>query len=232
MKSLETAWKAARRNFVPAIFLQTLMIALLIAYFFHSPTQHVLNILGEWKQSFGYGFSFVTGAAAGGVLPEIIQVLFFQKGKILKRNFIHLLFGVIYWGCMGMIVDLFYRNQALWFGNTADLKTIALKVCVDMFIYSAFFACPVGVVLYRWRDRHFHFSAFREMLHPSFIRKNIFPTLVANWVVWIPIVCVIYAMPSALQLPVCMIAEAFWVLMFATMSELHSHRDISPIHSL
>jgi hypothetical protein len=39
-----------------------------------------------------------------------------------------------------------------------------------------------------------------------------------NWVVWIPVVSVIYSLPSALGIPLFIIAQAFWVMVFTTLS--------------
>jgi hypothetical protein len=36
--------------------------------------------------------------------------------------------------------------------------------------------------------------------------------------VWIPVVSVIYSLPSALGLPLFIIAQAFWVMVFTTLS--------------
>jgi hypothetical protein len=40
----------------------------------------------------------------------------------------------------------------------------------------------------------------------------------ANWMVWIPLVSIIYSLPPALGIPFFIIAQAFWVMVFTTLS--------------
>jgi len=225
MNPFSLAWQAIRKNLLPGLVLQILMIALLVAWFINPPTRHVLEVIAQWKKNFGYLFSAAAAAAAAGVLPEILRILFFQRGRFHRRNFSNLLFGIIYWACMGLMIDAFYRCQALFFGNASDVRTVIIKVCVDMILFTPLVACPLAVVCYRWRDRNFDFSSFLDVGKAGFYRRAILPVLVANWVVWIPVVCVIYAMPPALQVPFFVIAEIFWVLLLTTMSELQLLRE-------
>ena len=127
--------RAAKANFIPALIVQAVMLALLLAYYFYPPTTRWLNQLADLKEQMSYGYSALAGVIAGGFVPEIMRVIVFQKGRILRSNFSNLLFSVPYWGFNGMVVDFFYRSQAGWFGSEATLGIVATKVLVDQFLF-------------------------------------------------------------------------------------------------
>ncbi|MEO6052791.1 MAG: hypothetical protein ABIP97_02150 [Chthoniobacterales bacterium] len=225
MIDLSHIWQAAKRNFVPALILQIAMGAVLAAYILHEPTRQSLGGVAHLKKEYGYLFSFLANGLAAGLLPEILSIACFQGWKIRKRNLSNAVFGFFFWGLMGMLIDFFYRCQGVWFGNTADVRTVAIKVCVDMFIFSAFLACPMTILAIRWRDRDHHSPALREISTLNFLRTNLAAVVVANWAVWIPIVSVVYAMPPELQIPICVTAEAFWVMLLTTMHEIKARKE-------
>jgi len=123
--------QAARANFVPSLIVQMVMITVVLAYYFHEPARAWLAQLAEIKERWGYGFSFLSGAIAGGVLPELLTVAVFQRGRVRRENAGNLLFGILFWGSQGVVVDGFYRFQAVLFGAHVDFPTVVKKVLVD-----------------------------------------------------------------------------------------------------
>ena len=47
----------------------------------------------------------------------------------------------------------------------------------------------------------------------------IIPILFATWGVWIPLVTIIYSLPSVLQIPLFALALAMWVMLYIWISE-------------
>jgi uncharacterized membrane protein len=45
------------------------------------------------------------------------------------------------------------------------------------------------------------------------------PVVFANWGVWIPVVAVLYSLPSALQIPLFGLALSIWVMLLTWISE-------------
>jgi membrane protein implicated in regulation of membrane protease activity len=70
-----------------------------------------------------------------------------------------------------------------------------------------------------WRNARFRIGALREIARADFFLEHIFPIIVAGWCVWIPGVSLVYFMPSALQLPVAVLIQIFWVLILTTITE-------------
>lgn len=218
-ESFATALRAAKYNLLPGLLLQTILAVFLIAYLTHDGTRNLLGQVANLKQESGLVFTFISYALASALLPEILRIVFFQQGKITRLNIWNCATSAVIWGGMGILVDFFYRFQAIWFGSGNDLGTILPKVIVDQFIYSPFLANPLSVGLLTWRNRGFTPSALRSILTPQFYVKNVIPIQVAGWCIWIPAVSLVYFMPPALQVPVAALIQAFWTLILTTINE-------------
>lgn len=211
--------RAARANVVPALIVQSIMLALVLGYYFYPPTTRLLNQLAELKQAWGYGYSALASVIAGGIIPEIMRVLVFQKGRVLRMNFANLLFTIPFWGLTGMLVDLLYRSQAEWFGSEATIGVVTAKVLVDQFIYNPLIAGPSGAWCYDWKNSGYSFRNLRRFLTLRYYRDVIVPILFATWGVWIPLVAILYSLPSLLQIPLFALALAMWVMLYTWISE-------------
>lgn len=223
-RALSSARNAALVNFRPSLLLQAVMLVFLAFYLFHEPTKNGLARIADLKQESGYLFAFVSYALAAGILPELLRFSFFQKFRPRPGNGWELMTSILIWGGIGMMVDLFYRYQTIWFGPGNDPATIAIKVCVDQFLFSALLTTPLCIALFTLRDARLSFRALLPFTRLSFYVERIFPVQVAGWCVWIPALCLIYFMPPALQLPVASLVQAFWVLMFTTLTEVRKAR--------
>lgn len=214
--------RAARANMVPALMVQGIMLALVLGYYFYPPTTRWLNQLAELKQSWSYGYSALSAAIAGGVIPEIMRVWWFQKGRLVRANGVNLLFTIPFWGCVGLMVDGFYRMQAEWFGSEVTFQVVATKVVVDQFIYNPIVAGPIGAWFYDWKLSGCSFSNNGRFFRMKYYREVIVPLLFATWGVWIPLVAILYSLPSLLQIPLFGLALAMWVMLYTWISEQRS----------
>ncbi|HEY4282919.1 MAG TPA: hypothetical protein VGM62_07620 [Chthoniobacterales bacterium] len=211
-------WEAAKANALPALIIQLLMLGLLVAFYVSPRMARGLEQLAEFKRVHGFGFVLVASIVAGAILPEIFLVIFFQRGRVTRQNLRNLLFTIPVWGFDGSLVDLLYRTEANWFGDVATVPVIAAKICVDQFGYNPFFAAPFGVLTYEWKNTGISLRPVRELFTWKHYREKIFPTLVATWAVWIPLMAIIYALPLALQFPLFALALSFWVLLLTYMT--------------
>jgi len=133
-ESLTAARQAAKLNLLPGLLLQGILAVFLIAYLTHDGTRNLLANVAQLKQESGLVFTFISYLLAGGLLPELLRIAFFQKFRVTKDNLWRFFTSGIIWGCMGLLVDFFYRYQASWFGSGNDFQTVALKLFVDQFI--------------------------------------------------------------------------------------------------
>ena len=201
------------------------MIVLVLAYYFYEPARAWMAQLAVLKERWGYGFSFLGGAVAGGVMPELLTVAVFQRGRVTRVNIGNLVFGVLFWGIQGMVVDSLYRFQAGVFGSHVDFSTVAKKVFWDQFVYNPIYAAPCTLLAYEWKNQGYRFHGLGRTLTGRFYKERTLPTLVATWGVWVPLVGMVYSLPSLLQIPLFSLALTFWVLVFTWINLQHRKKE-------
>lgn len=218
MSIKRSIFSALKKNLLPGLVLQLFAISILVIYFFVPASRPVFTLFGELKQTYGFGYSFIATALFGGLIPFLY--LWLSKGLAAGRHVLSLLiFYVIFWGLKGMEVDFFYRLQAEWFGNGNDLKTIATKMAVDQFLYSALWAAPSITIVYLWMESDWSFAECKRAMNREFFCVKIPTVILSNWLVWIPAVSVVYAMPAELQIPLFNLVLCFWVLLLAVLNK-------------
>lgn len=195
------------------------MLAVLLGYYFYPPTTGWLNDLAGLKGEFGYGYTFVVSVIAGALIPEAMRFLVLQRGRWSGKNLSNLGFTVPFWGVTGMMVDFFYRMQEVWFGAEATFWVVVAKVVVDQFLYNPLVAAPSGAWLYDWKNGGYRLRGVSRFFTLRYYRDVIVPILFATWGVWIPLVTMIYCLPSLLQIPLFALALSLWVMLFTWMSE-------------
>jgi hypothetical protein len=219
--SVEAPWRAglraARANLWPGIVLQAVALALVAAYYFHAPTRAMLSRLTEFRAQTGAGFAIVSTGLFGGLIP-----LLYLKARRATRTRYSWEQGaglIAFWAYKGFEIDLFYRVQARAFGEAADAATIATKMFIDQFVYCPLFAIPVTALVYDWVGAHYHTASIvADTRAGHWYRRRVLPILISNLGVWVPTVCIIYALPTPLQLPLQNLVLCFFTLMLAHVS--------------
>ena len=171
---------AARANIKPGLVVQAAMLCAVLAYYFYEPSRGGFDLLARWKEQYGFTFSFTIGALAGGVFPELLVIGFFQRGRIQRKNWGNLLFGICFWGYTGVIVDVIYRVQAWTFGTGVDFWTIAPKVIADQFFYTPLFQAPVMLAVFEWRKRGYRFGGLGCVFTWRFYKERTVPVLISR----------------------------------------------------
>jgi hypothetical protein len=220
--AFQTGLRAARANILPGLLLQALMLCFLAAYLLHDGTYAFLTRVGEVRQELSYWFSLAIYIVSGALFPEFLRIVFFQKGRLLRANFLNFLTAAPLWAALGMLVDFFYRCQNDWFGTGNAWHIVAAKVLVDQFLYSPFLANPITNAYLAFRASGLNAATAREVLSWNFFVEKVVPTQIAGWAIWIPGVCLVYFMPPLLQLPTAVLIQCFWVLLLTTLHERES----------
>ena len=230
---LHHAWRSAlkslRANLIPGLILQFLMAFMGAAYLWHPGARRFFDGLGAIRTEWGFFFSFVGTSAASAFLPELLRLVTRSKSQPDPQGHGHglgarLLFAIPFWGLIGMQVDLFYRIQFWIFGPSETFSVILRKVLVDAFLYCPLIAIPEAVAIFLWRDHGFTTRGFHGWTPGRFYALRIFPVLMANWMVWIPLVTIIYSLPASLGVAFFIIAQSFWVMVFTTLSSSHAKK--------
>ena len=209
---------ALKQNLLPGLVLQFCALTIVLVYFFVPASQPVFAWFGILKHEYGSVYAFIATAFFGGFIP-FVYLLASKRIDSSHNRFALFLFYVIFWGLKGIEVDFFYQLQGHWFGYENSVKTIATKVAIDQFIYSAFWAAPTITIAYLWVEHSFDFRACGAALNRSFFLEKIPTVVFSNWLVWIPAVSIVYSMPQDLQIPLFNLVLCFWVLILAVLNK-------------
>lgn len=212
----KTGLAAAKKNIGPGLLLQGFALALVLLYYFHEPTQHILLKIPKIQQQMGVLFPILATALFGGVIPYIFLAA--RKGISSGRYLSTLLFMIGFWAILGLSVDILYRVQSLLFGDEPNTATIIKKVMVDQFIFCVIWSAPFTTLAMFWKDHNFSAKATKEHLSRKFITIDIPSILIAMWGVWIPTVAIVYSLPFALQFPLFNIVLCFWSLLLTAVN--------------
>lgn len=217
--------QAARANIVPGLIIQAVILAVVLGYHYTDVVKAGLTQIAGWKAAYGFLYSAAAGAIAGGIFPELLTIVVFQRGRATRRNLSNLAFTLPFWAFQAVVVDFLYRGQDLWFGSGADFCTVATKVCVDQFIFTPFICMPYTVVLMEWYQSGYRWEGGARVFSLAYHRVKTVPAVIAAWGVWLPVVSLVYSLPPLLQLPVFSLALTFWVLIITWISRSHSRES-------
>src|SRR4029077_468621 len=95
--SFTIGWEAACANLVPALLIQSVMLALLAGFYLSPAVAALLNDFAALKMRHGFTFVVLAAFAAGALLPELFLIVFFQRGRPAHQNLRNLLFTVPIW---------------------------------------------------------------------------------------------------------------------------------------
>jgi hypothetical protein len=211
------AISALKKNLKPGLVLQAFAGIMVALYFLVPTAKPVFDLFAELKHQHGWLYSAIATAIFGGLIPFLYLYFSrsFKADQPVKLIFIFLIF---FWAIKGVEVDYFYQFQGYLFGNESNFKTLATKVLVDQFIYSAFWAAPVSSVVYLWIENNFKWQATRNSMDKHFATVTLPANIISNWLVWLPAVSFVYCMPSNLQIPLFNLVLCFWVLILAVLN--------------
>ncbi len=218
MSIKNSIFAALKQNLLPGLVLQFFALALVLIYFYIPQSQIFYAWFGVLKHEYGFKYAFFATAFFGGFIPYMY--LWLTNRIDPSHNAVALLlFYVVFWGIKGVEVDFFYQMQGHWFGYDNTIETIATKVAVDQFIYSALWAAPTITIPYLWVEHNFNFRACAMALNKQFFFEKIPTVIFSNWLVWIPAVSIVYSMPQDLQIPLFNVVLCFWVLILAVLNK-------------
>lgn len=213
-KPWRTALRGARATLGPGLVLQVAALALVLAYYNHAATRASLERLAEFREESGFIFGMISTGAVGGLLPFLY--LRSRRATCGRYTWTQGLGLVGFWAYKGLEIEIFYRFLARFVGERADVTTIVTKMAIDQFIYCPFFAVPTTVLVYAWIDAHYDPSPVAKDFRQShWYGRRVMPTLISNVAVWVPAVCLIYALPTPLQLPMQNLVLCFFTLLLA-----------------
>jgi len=209
---------AIRKFWRPFLLIQSAAVLLVLAYHFSQSVRAACGVVGVWKTSGGLPFAACSGAIAGGLLPEIAKALTDRRLGGLRGRGGEIAFNLGFFALDGIVIDLFYRFAAYLFGSQASLRTVITKTAFDQFVFTPIWSALIAL-LFLWRQRGFSLAATRPALRSGFYRTRVVPLLIPNWFFWIPMVSIIYALPSPLQFTLFVPALGAWSLIMVFIAD-------------
>ena len=214
---LQDLKRVLKANLLPALALQCLAVFLFWAYYYWPEGRHALESLAVFKKSTGLAYAFVASALSGAVLPCCFQGL--QRGTHRRLGLVAVVALTVYYGTRGWLIDGFYVLQTHLWGDKPDAFTVAIKIVCDLGLFSPTLAVPSVVLMYGWVDAGFNWKRYKTQFEGRWYRDKVVPTLYMAWLVWLPVLCVLYALPSSLQFVVVMIVQCFWALLLVVLTD-------------
>jgi len=212
--ALQPGIAAVRRYWAPFLLIQAAVAALVVLYYQIPDVQAFADRIGAFKKASGILFAAIGGFVAGGIVPEIAKAV---TGRIKAYDRIwikNMLFAGLIYAVVAIEVDLFYQLQAFMFGHGIEVGTVLTKLAVDMFLFSPILCMPTGIVMVDWRRNGYRPIPTVRGIHRIWYRERVIPAMIPGWAFWIPFLCAVYALPLTLQIPICLLGEAAWSLVF------------------
>lgn len=205
-----------RENRLPCLVLNLLVLALVGSYYAVPQAAALWQAVGDFKLRWSFGFSLVSTIFAAALLPTLVQGWMGRlpaQGRLKRLALLSL-----FWGWRGMEIDLFYQIQGWLFGHGNDLRTLLIKVAFDQFVMSPLWFVPTVLIALRWVEFDGSWARTRASLDREFWLRTCPTVMVANWLVWIPALALIYSLPAALQFPLFSGVMCFFILILTLLA--------------
>jgi hypothetical protein len=216
--ALQAGLAALRRFWRPFVLIQGSAALVAVAYSASASFRAAAAQAAAWKASGGLLAAAALTAVAGGILPELAKLVADRGRSKLRGRGGEILFNTAFFSFDGLIIDPLYRGEAVLFGRDTLVRTVVEKVAFDQFVFTPLWSVFI-VVLFLWRQRGYSLAATRPALRRDLYRTRVVPLLLPNWLFWIPMVSIIYALPVPLQFLLFVPALAAWSLIMVFIAD-------------
>jgi hypothetical protein len=216
--ALEAGVAALRRFWRPFVLIQGSAALVAVVYSASPSFRAAAALAAAWKGAGGLWAAAALTAVAGGILPEIAKMVADPGRSTLRGRGGEILFNTAFFALDGIIIDPLYRGEAVLFGRDTLVRTVVEKVAFDQFVFTPLWSVAI-VVLFLWRQRGYSLAATWPLVRRGFYRTRVVPLLLPNWLFWIPMVSIIYALPVPLQFLLFVPALAAWSLIMVFIAD-------------
>jgi hypothetical protein len=211
-KPLAAGLAALRRFYRPFLLIQVAALLVVLSYYWSPSLREFCARLAALKVRGGLPFAALSASLAGALVPEVAKWIGDSHRYTLAGRRGELAFNFVFFAFNGVVIDILYRGEASLFGVDAAVATIAKKVAFDQFVFTPLWLALI-IALFMWRNERFSLrSTVAALRLPGFYGVRVVPLLLSAWCFWIPMVCVIYALPVPLQFVLFILALGAWSL--------------------
>ncbi len=208
--SIKIAFYAFKSSILPALFILTIALTIVLSYYNIDSVNSFFNNLSEIKSKNSYLFSFLWIAFFAAIVPWVIRCLW--KPARPKHIWKELFFFSFMWGIEGIINNSFYELQGILFGTQTVWWAILCKVLVDQFIYTPLYASPYNSVNYFFAQNNFSIKEFKANLEKNWYKQLVIPNYVTSLIIWIPATSILYLLPTDLLIVMNGLINSFFAI--------------------
>jgi hypothetical protein len=165
----------------------------------------------DWRIAGGLWFVVAANIFSGAVVPETFKAFLRPKGR-KGLTFVDALHLVGLMALLGIAVDFFYRFQARIFGEGFEWWRLLTKIAIDQFVYTLFFALPMVLIWFAWRQQGYSLRKTIRAITPGFFLRKLPTVFLPNLFFWVPALVALYALPTELQFVLFLFLNAAWCL--------------------
>ncbi len=203
---------AFKQNSLGMVSVLVIGLVLLLGFTYVPSIHEAFNQLAAWKTKLGLFYPILAMGLVAGLFPIVLNLVLNQQ----MPHFRVWVLALIYWPYRGVEIDLLYKGLGKHLGNGTDLATVLLKMSLDMGIYVPFFSLPLYVLIFAWQE---HENPIELLKTKAFWLDRYLPGVLANWLLWIPAVAIIYSLPPGLQLPLQNLFMVIWLFIIAVIAK-------------
>jgi hypothetical protein len=212
--ALRPGFLAVRKYYRVFLVFQFVGIALYFAYFQLPPIRSAVDAFSTWKDAGGFWLSALLTAMAGTILPESVRTIVgpdrsWSMGRVKKMGW-----NFVFFGTVGLEVDLFYHILAWFFGSGPSWSIILPKLAVDFLVYVPVVAIPISVSYFLWLELGWSPRQILRAWSWSLYRDRGLPLLIPDYFYWGPLLLFLYSLPLNLQFPFFLLIFSGWSLAF------------------
>ena len=201
-QSLRVGLRSVRMNSVPMAVLWSLAGVLVLGYYRSPQVSAAVAPVARWQTESGWIAAALNRVVFCGLLPGCFLVAMpsLRPPKVAWTVAAYCLWG----GLWGVACDAFFKLQTAVFGGGHDLPTLVGKVLVDQLVWNVLVCMPANALFFPWVE-----SGFVRL---GSVRRGFLSMLIANWIVWAPVMVAVYAFPLPLQVQLVGLAGSLWML--------------------
>ena len=203
---------SVRANLLPMVILWGLAGTAVAAYYLLPGVAGSLKVFADWQIEYGKAASFANRFVCGGLVPGAF--LLSMPSIRPKRAVVTVLAQAVWNGLMGMMTDVFFTWQGVWFGTEPSLKTVIFKTLADQFGFCVLFITPLNALFYAWAGNGFSFRCEGGRMARNWFVRSYVSNIVMSWAISIPMLMAVYAFPMELQITVSGFIGACQALLF------------------
>ena len=215
-----------QRNWGVMVILQVVALLCVIGFYHVPVVTRACATLSDVRQAGGLLGAAIATAVAGLVLPKLVRLLLRQPlgesdvGLAHELMFLFALFAI-----NGVMVDVFYRLLAVWFGDDGQVATVAKKVLVDQLVFTPVVSLPFIALCFTIRDHRYAIGKVIRELGARWYLRRVVTLMLPGWCYWTPMVTLIYSLPGPLQFVLFSLAMAAWSVVMVFIGESARQRQ-------